>query len=179
MWLRFDAISSIFSSLAMIRDTANKPTVFRYITEPPNVIESCIFCKIADGRMKPGESPEDDLVYEDERIVAFHDINPGADEHLLVVPKEHVKNCWYLSPDLLDEMDRVADQLLEKFNPEKHSSRKFFIRPPLNSVYHVHLHVMVLPLTDPCYMPRRLGFTSPLFHITPDKVKEHFDHNAR
>jgi len=179
MWLSsLSALSSIFSCLAMIGNTS-KAEVFRYITEPSNVVEKCIFCKIGDGRMKPGKNDCDDLIYENERIVAFHDINPGANEHLLVVPKEHVKNCWYLSPELLDEMNQVADQLLEKINPENNSSRKFFIRPPLNSVYHVHLHVMVLPLTDPFYSARRLGFVSPLFHISPDKVKEHFDNNAR
>lgn len=44
----------------------------------------CIFCKIING-----EIPSNKL-YEDEKIIAFHDINPEAKVHFLVVPKEHI-----------------------------------------------------------------------------------------
>lgn len=44
----------------------------------------CIFCKIA-----AGEIPSD-RVYEDEKVVAFRDINPQAPVHILVVPREHI-----------------------------------------------------------------------------------------
>jgi len=158
---------------------SSKPEVFRYINEPSNVADKCIFCKIGDGRVKPGKYGQDDLVYENERIIAFHDISPDANEHILVVPKEHMKNCWQLSPDLLYEMDHVADQLLEKFNSENNRSLKLFIRPPFNSVYHVHLHVMVLPFTGSMCSIQRLGFMSPLFHISPDKLKKYFEQNPQ
>lgn len=45
---------------------------------------SCIFCEIAAG---DGEA---DLVYEDDRAVAFRDINPMAPVHILVIPREHI-----------------------------------------------------------------------------------------
>ena len=44
----------------------------------------CLFCKIANGEIPSNK------VYEDDRILAFHDIAPQADVHVLVIPKEHV-----------------------------------------------------------------------------------------
>ncbi|KOF52798.1 MULTISPECIES: histidine triad nucleotide-binding protein [unclassified Achromobacter] len=46
--------------------------------------ENCIFCKIAAGDIPSRK------VYEDEDFVAFHDINPAAPVHLLVIPRRHV-----------------------------------------------------------------------------------------
>ncbi len=48
--------------------------------------EDCIFCKIADGRIKS------DKVFEDEICVAFHDLDPQAPTHILVIPREHVES---------------------------------------------------------------------------------------
>ncbi|MDZ5034263.1 HIT domain-containing protein, partial [Clostridium perfringens] len=45
----------------------------------------CIFCKIANG-----EIPSKKL-YEDDKVIAFHDISPEAPIHFLVIPKEHIK----------------------------------------------------------------------------------------
>ena len=46
----------------------------------------CIFCKIADGEI-PSKK-----VYEDEDMLAFYDINPMANVHVLVIPKTHIEN---------------------------------------------------------------------------------------
>ncbi|MFT0849358.1 histidine triad nucleotide-binding protein [Achromobacter sp. F4_2707] len=46
--------------------------------------DNCIFCKIASGEL-PAKK-----VYEDDDCVAFHDINPAAPVHLLLIPKKHV-----------------------------------------------------------------------------------------
>ena len=48
-----------------------------------NPVNNCIFCKIASGAI-PSE-----VVYKDDHIVAFKDVNPQAPVHILVVPKEH------------------------------------------------------------------------------------------
>ena len=44
----------------------------------------CIFCKIINGEIPSKKA------YEDEKILAFHDINPQAPVHILVIPKEHI-----------------------------------------------------------------------------------------
>ena len=170
-------------SILLIANTimSEKPGTFRYFfSAPQDVATKCIFCKIANGSIQPGSRQEPaELIFENDRLVAFDDINPGASHcHVLVVTKEHYKNCWdpRLTSTLLNEMDQVADQLLEQFRRREvdHTVniRKFFIRPPFNSVYHIHLHVMMGTLTDPDWHPRKLGFQSSLFHITPDQLKK-------
>lgn len=55
----------------------------------------CIFCKIATGEI-PG-----DIVYQNDRVTAFRDINPIAPTHVLIIPNEHVESTEALTdPDL-------------------------------------------------------------------------------
>ena len=49
-----------------------------------NKMEDCIFCKIIKGEIPSNK------VYEDDEILAFHDINPAAPIHILVIPKKHI-----------------------------------------------------------------------------------------
>lgn len=46
----------------------------------------CLFCKIVAGEIPSNK------VYEDEKILAFHDVSPQADTHVLVIPKTHIAN---------------------------------------------------------------------------------------
>lgn len=52
--------------------------------------QDCIFCKIA-----AGEIPSN-VVFENERIIAFRDLNPAAPVHILVIPKEHVESLAHV-----------------------------------------------------------------------------------
>ena len=56
-------------------------------------MEDCIFCKIANGEI-PTE-----MVYEDEFVAAFKDLNPQAPVHILVVPKKHYDSDLFLIDD--------------------------------------------------------------------------------
>lgn len=49
-------------------------------------MENCIFCKIAKKEI------ETQLIYEDEKVVAFRDTNPQAEQHILIIPKKHFAN---------------------------------------------------------------------------------------
>lgn len=53
----------------------------------------CLFCKIVNG-----EIPSN-LIYEDERVVAFEDISPQAPVHYLVIPKEHIQSAAHITED--------------------------------------------------------------------------------
>lgn len=53
----------------------------------------CIFCKIA-----AGDIPSKKL-YEDERCLAFYDLDPQAPVHFLVIPKEHIQSAHQLTPE--------------------------------------------------------------------------------
>ena len=53
----------------------------------------CLFCRIANGEIKA------DIVYEDDGIVAFRDIDPKAPVHLLIIPKRHIATVNDVRPD--------------------------------------------------------------------------------
>lgn len=61
-------------------------------------MDDCLFCKIARH-----EIPSD-IVYEDDRVICFRDINPQAPEHVLLIPKEHIGS--------LDDVDDSNKELL-------------------------------------------------------------------
>lgn len=52
----------------------------------------CIFCKIANGEIKS------DVIFEDEKIVIFKDLNPEAPIHILAIPKEHIESAEKITP---------------------------------------------------------------------------------
>lgn len=58
----------------------------------------CIFCKIVEGEIPSNK------VLEDEKFLAFHDINPAAPVHILVIPKVHVENFQDADADLMAKM---------------------------------------------------------------------------
>jgi len=55
--------------------------------------DNCIFCKIGRGEIPARK------VYEDDEFVAFHDINPTAPVHLLLIPRRHVVSMQDITPD--------------------------------------------------------------------------------
>ncbi len=68
----------------------------------------CVFCKIA-----AGEIPAD-IIYQDEGVIAFRDINPLAPTHLLIIPKKHIPSLVHLSEaesSLIGHMVNIANQL--------------------------------------------------------------------
>lgn len=72
----------------------------------------CIFCKIVNGEI-PSKK-----VYEDEHVVAFHDINPIAPVHVLMIPKKHIQSVMAIEPEdkelighLHLSLQKVAEEL--------------------------------------------------------------------
>ena len=102
---------------------------------------SCLFCDIAEGR-RPAK-----LVHEDDRLVAFHDINPQAPTHVLVIPRKHITSLLDLSPEddaVVGALARTARDLAREMG---FAERGF--RLVMNcgddagySVYHIHLHLL-------------------------------------
>lgn len=75
-------------------------------------MDNCIFCKIAAKTM-PSE-----IVYEDDTLLAFKDINPAAPVHLLVIPKQHIctlSDCGSADAGLLAQMLLLAPKLAKEF----------------------------------------------------------------
>ena len=71
----------------------------------------CVFCQII-----VGEIPSD-ILYQDEEIIAFRDINPQAPTHLIIIPKRHIPSLSHLSEaesSLIGNMVNVANQLAKR-----------------------------------------------------------------
>ena len=101
----------------------------------------CIFCRIISGDIPS------DILYQDEQVVAFRDINPKAPVHLLLVPRKHIESVAELSEDeasIMGHLVTVANRLAR----EAVISRKGY-RLVVNSgpeggqeVPHLHLHLL-------------------------------------
>jgi histidine triad (HIT) family protein len=100
----------------------------------------CIFCKIVAGQIPAKKA------YEDEELLAFHDIHPWAPVHVLVIPKLHIATLAEVGPEhhaLLGRMLGLAPRLMKELGV----SNGF--RTVINTgrdggqeVYHLHMHVM-------------------------------------
>jgi histidine triad (HIT) family protein len=68
-------------------------------------MEQCLFCNIANGKI-PAKK-----VYEDDKVAAVLDINPGTDGHILVLPKKHVEILLQMDDDLASHVGMICKQL--------------------------------------------------------------------
>jgi len=101
----------------------------------------CIFCKIV-AREIPA-----DIVFQDDHLTAFRDINPQAPVHILVVPNEHIPTLVGLRPDqarLVGDMVHAATVLAESEGVAANGFRLVFNTGPEagQSVDHIHLHLL-------------------------------------
>ena len=101
----------------------------------------CLFCRIAAGEIPASK------VYEDDRLVAFNDINPQAPTHVLVVPRAHVATLNDLGPDHDDLVGAMVRRGAAIAAERGHKASGF--RTVLNcnadagqTVFHIHLHVL-------------------------------------
>ena len=98
----------------------------------------CIFCKIV-----AGEIPSD-RVGENEGAIAFRDINPEANVHILVVPKVHSKNIIELSQDQ-QSMESVLSLMREVSQKQTNGHFKFLFNTGEEAgqtVFHAHGHIL-------------------------------------
>ena len=101
---------------------------------------NCIFCKIVAGQIPAKKA------YEDEHLLAFHDINPWAPVHILVIPKVHLTSMVDAGPehtDLLGRMLAVTPRLMAELGVS--NGYRHVINTGADGhqeVLHLHLHVM-------------------------------------
>ncbi len=103
--------------------------------------DNCIFCKIA-ARQIPSRA-----VHDDERYYAFHDINPAAPVHVLLIPKRHIATINDLTPedeDLVGGMFTLAGKLAKELNLAEPGYRLVFNcnKDAGQTVFHIHLHLL-------------------------------------
>lgn len=99
--------------------------------------DDCIFCKIA---LKDIET---DIVSETENIIIFHDREPSADVHFLIVPKIHIKSFTELTDkELFWEMDEAMRTLIAQNDLEQSGYKVLFNGGYYQHVPHVHWHLL-------------------------------------
>ena len=69
-------------------------------------MEDCIFCKIINGEIPCFK------VYEDEKVLAFEDINPVAEGHTLIIPKRHAMDLWEISDEDLTAIHLASKKVI-------------------------------------------------------------------
>ena len=114
-------------------------------------MDDCVFCKIVAGKIPCKK------VYEDDDMLAFHDIHPQAPVHFMIVPKKHIASLAEATPadaPVLGRMLAIAGRLAH----EQGSTDGF--RTIINTgkigrqdVYHLHIHI--------------IGGTTPLGRMLP------------
>lgn len=104
-------------------------------------MEECVFCKIIKR-----EIPSN-IVYEDDRVIAFYDVNPAAPIHILVVPKKHIETLLDVSEedgDLISYIYKIINKIAKD---EGFADNGFRVIANCGEdsgleVKHIHFHVL-------------------------------------
>jgi len=104
-------------------------------------MENCLFCKIATGAIPSN------IVYQDENVVAFVDINPQAPKHILLIPRQHIASMTDLTLDdgpILAQLFTTAQKLAQEMNIDESGYRFVSNVGPDSgqSVFHLHFHLL-------------------------------------
>ncbi len=103
--------------------------------------KDCLFCKIANG------DTSTKILYENDTLVVFKDINPHAPVHLLIVPKKHIRSINDLTQDnknIVSEMITTARDMAKKESISRSGYKIFFNveRGGGQLIFHLHLHLI-------------------------------------
>ncbi len=101
----------------------------------------CVFCQTVAGKV-PSE-----ILYQDEEVIAFRDINPQAPTHLLIIPKRHIPSLAHLSEadlPLIGHMVNIANQLAKREGISQSGYRLVINCGEQGGqlVPHLHLHLL-------------------------------------
>lgn len=101
----------------------------------------CLFCKIARGAI-PSK-----IVYQDDAVMAFEDINPVAPVHILIIPKEHITSAADLNPEHADLLGGIFAAASRIATEKGIAARGFRIATNSGAfggqvVQHLHFHLL-------------------------------------
>ncbi len=104
-------------------------------------MEACIFCRIVNKEISAK------IVYEDEKVLAFYDINPQAPFHILVVPKKHISTLLELSEEhkeLIGHIYLTINKIAQDLGFSESGFRVVVNCKELagQTVFHIHFHVL-------------------------------------
>ncbi len=104
-------------------------------------MSDCLFCKIAGGEI------ESDILYQDDEVIAFNDIDPKAPHHILIIPRKHISTLNDTTESdkaLLGHLTIVATKLAKQLGIANDGYRVLFNcnKAGGQAVYHIHLHLL-------------------------------------
>ncbi len=104
-------------------------------------MEECIFCKIINKDLPAS------VIYEDERMIAFDDINPQAPVHVLLIPKEHFPSLNEIPEEKKDVLSHLLIKAREIAQEKGIAERGYRIvlntaRESGQDVLHIHFHLL-------------------------------------
>jgi len=102
-------------------------------------MNDCLFCKIIKRKL-PAK-----IVYETNSVIAFLDINPLADIHILIIPKKHIGEFGELTAEhgsLLVEIYQTANKLVEEYNLKDDFYRLLVSGGKAQDIPHLHFHFL-------------------------------------
>ena len=100
---------------------------------------ACVFCKIVNKEIPSS------LVYEDDKTIAFKDINPRAESNFLIVPKKHIESVSYLGEkdkSLAGELMLATKEVAKKNNCQSYKLLVNVGREAGQTVEHLHIHFL-------------------------------------
>jgi histidine triad (HIT) family protein len=105
------------------------------------MMADCLFCRIVSKKV-PAK-----IIYEDERVLAFDDINPQAPVHILVIPKKHISTTLDIEDGdnaLIGHLFQTAGEVAKGKGIAKRGFRLVVNTNPEagQTVYHVHIHIL-------------------------------------
>jgi histidine triad (HIT) family protein len=104
------------------------------------IMSDCLFCKIRDGAIPAKQ------VYQDDRSLAFRDLNPQAPTHILIIPRKHIASLDDLADDdtaLIGHLHQVAANLARQENLTGGYRTLFNTGADAGqTVFHLHLHLI-------------------------------------
>ena len=103
--------------------------------------DNCLFCKILEQKI-PAK-----IAYEDEQVIAFHDIRPQAPQHILIIPRKHIATINDIEADdqeLIGHMIFTAKNIAKELGVAEDGYRLNFNCNANGGqeVYHIHLHLL-------------------------------------
>ena len=137
-------------SVEVISDSEDKPKpkISENFDRQHRIFPGCKFCEIIHVKRN---KKDDKIIFEDDICAAFHDKNRiNSQEHILLCSKSHIKNSHCISKEdipLLTHLQETGEALLKKRRPNE-NYRFGYHEPPMNSIEHLHLHCIVLPITN-------------------------------
>lgn len=100
-------------------------------------MKDCVFCRIVSG-----EIPKD-FTYQDKFVIVFPDLNPQAPTHLLIIPKEHIKEIYYADdPEVLVSVQKAIKKMIDEHTLMGKGYKIEVNGGGYQDVDHLHFHLL-------------------------------------